>query len=142
MISIIRKAAPGDLDAINRIEMEGHARWNRRQFADELGLGFSRFIVLETGSEIIGFAVAWIVADELQLNNIGVKKDCRRLGMGTLLLDDLISHHGSKTIHLEVSALNEAAIGFYRARGFVKIGRRKNYYDNIDAIMMERALHE
>ncbi|HOT44114.1 MAG TPA: ribosomal protein S18-alanine N-acetyltransferase [Spirochaetota bacterium] len=141
---MIRTAAAGDIDAVYDIEREGHARWDRRQFADELGLNFSRFYVLEEDSDIVGFAVAWIVADEIQLNNIGVRKDRRLRGLGSRLLERVISDareaHGPVKIFLEVSELNTAARTFYRKAGFIETGRRKNYYDDVDAILMERVL--
>ncbi|HNW28329.1 MAG TPA: ribosomal protein S18-alanine N-acetyltransferase [Spirochaetota bacterium] len=143
MISI-RTAAAGDLDAVCAIEREGHARWSRRQFADELGLNFSRFYVMEEDGTIVGFAVAWIVADEIQLNNIGIMKDRRLRGLGSRLLERIISDargtHDPVKIFLEVSARNTVAQTFYRKAGFVETGRRKNYYDGVDAILMERVL--
>jgi len=143
-VTLIRTAAAGDIDAVYDIEREGHARWDRRQFADELGLNFSRFYVLEEDSDIVGFAVAWIVADEIQLNNIGVRKDRRLRGLGSRLLERVISDareaHGPVKIFLEVSELNTAARTFYRKAGFIETGRRKNYYDDVDAILMERVL--
>ena len=142
----IRRAAEADIDAIYTIEREGHARWNRRQFSDELGLNFSRMYVIEDDGAILGFAVAWIVADEIQLNDIGIRKDRRRHGLATLLLDRIISDaretHGPARVFLEVSEENAAARAFYRNNGFVETGRRSNYYDNVDAIMMERVLEQ
>ncbi len=140
----VRKAAAGDLEAIAAIEREGHARWSLRQFADELGLAFSRVFVVEENGEVIGFAVAWIVADEIQLNNIGIRKDRRLRGLGTLLLERIISDtravHEPVKILLEVSSLNTAAQKFYLWNGFNETGRRRSYYDDADAILMERVL--
>jgi [ribosomal protein S18]-alanine N-acetyltransferase len=140
----IRRANGSDIEAIYAIELEGHARWNRRQFSDELGLSFSRVYIIEDGGDVIGFAVAWIVADEIQLNNIGIRKDHRLRGLGTRLLEYIISSAGKThkpvKIFLEVSSLNTVAQAFYRKNGFVEIGRRSNYYDNVDAILMERVL--
>lgn len=144
MNSTIRKATEADLDAVYAIEQDGHARWNRRQFADELGLAFSRFYVMEDDGDIIGFAVAWVVADEIQLNDIGIRRDRRRRGLATQLLDriigDMRNTHRPVKIVLEVSEYNDAARLFYGKNGFVETGRRACYYDSIDAILMERAL--
>ena len=143
MNPVIRKATTEDIDAIYRIELEGQARWRRNQFADELKLNFSNFPVMETGGAIIGFAVVWNVADEIQLNNIGIKKEHRRQGLGTILLNHIISspHAGPpRKIYLEVSANNAPAQSFYRKNGFIEMGRRTNYYDSVDAILMKREL--
>jgi ribosomal-protein-alanine acetyltransferase len=141
---IIRKATEADIDAVCAIERDGHARWNRRQFADELDLNFSRFYVMEDGGVIIGFAVAWVVADEIQLNDIGISRDRRREGLATRLLDHIIrdareTRRPGKVV-LEVSERNDAARMFYGKNGFVETGRRAGYYDAIDAILMERVL--
>jgi ribosomal-protein-alanine N-acetyltransferase len=143
MNPVIRKATTEDIDAIYRIELEGQARWSRNQFSDELELRFSNFPVMERDGAIIGFAVAWNVADEIQLNNIGIKNEDRRRGLGTVMLNHIISspHAGPlKKIYLEVSVDNGPARSFYRKNGFIETGRRKNYYDSIDAILMEREL--
>lgn len=140
----IRTAAAGDIESVYAIEIDGHARWNRRQFADELGLNFSRFYVMEEDGAIVGFAVAWLVADEIQLNNIGIRRDRRLRGLGSRLLERIISDARGTSepvkIFLEVSERNTAAQAFYRKTGFAETGRRKNYYDDVDAILMERVL--
>src|SRR4030042_1781657 len=111
MSPVIRKATADDLESICRIEQEGQGRGSRIQFADELKLNFSRVYVIEDGGAVIGFAVAWIVADEIQLNNIGIKKEFRRRGLGTLIMNKIIMHPDDagprKKIYLEVSAQNK-----------------------------------
>ncbi|MBN2158345.1 MAG: ribosomal protein S18-alanine N-acetyltransferase [Spirochaetes bacterium] len=143
---IIRKAAIEDIDAVYAIEREGQARWSRQQFAEELGLAFSRFVVVENGTGIIGFSVSWNVAGEIQLNNIGVRRERRRRGTGTLLMEEMVSSAREPgmqgKIYLEVSERNEAAVAFYLKNGFTATGRRKNYYDTIDAILMEREVRK
>jgi [ribosomal protein S18]-alanine N-acetyltransferase len=142
----IRKATSGDLDAMHLIESQGRARWTRRQFEDELRLAFSDVWVIDDAGAIIGFAVTWTVADEIQLNNIGIREDSRRRGLATMLLDQIVdaAFRGGRVrkVFLEVSEKNEAARLFYQASGFVESGRRKRYYDGIDAILMERELEQ
>jgi [ribosomal protein S18]-alanine N-acetyltransferase len=139
----IRKAMPDDIPAVREIEREGQDRWSESQFAEELRLAFSTFIVLVDDTGVIGFAIYWNVAGEIQLNNIGVKRERRRAGLGTLLMEHLVSSAEGPgmrgTLFLDVSALNRPAIEFYRKCGFVETGRRRNYYDSVDAILMERA---
>ena len=144
MIPAIRKATAGDLDAMHLIESEGQARWTRRQFEDELGLSFSDMWVIDDGGAVTAFAVTWTVADEIQLNNIGVRRGLRRRGLASMLMDHIIrtarDRGRARKVFLEVSERNEAARLFYRAHGFTESGRRKRYYDGIDAILMEREL--
>ena len=43
----------------------------------------------------------------------------------------------NKTITLEVSSKNEAAIALYKKSDFKEVGIRKNYYEDSDAIIMK-----
>jgi [ribosomal protein S18]-alanine N-acetyltransferase len=143
MSLIFRNATEEDVDSIYRIEQDGHARWNKSQFMEELKLKFSTVTVLEDADGIIGFAVLWNVAGELQLNNIGIRKDQRRRGLGTYLLTHAVSNAfpgAPDKMFLEVSVQNIPAIQFYVKNGFTEVGRRKNYYDNVDAILMQKEL--
>ncbi len=140
----IRPATHDDIDALRQIESEGQDRWNRSQFAEELGLTFSSVHVLEDETGVIGFTVTWNVAGDIQLNNIGVRREARRRGMGSLLMSHIVmtaaEAGGTGKIYLEVSEANSAARMFYSAHGFTETGRRKHYYDGIDAILMERGV--
>jgi [ribosomal protein S18]-alanine N-acetyltransferase len=143
MNPVIRKATAGDLDALYAIEQQGQARWTRGQFEDELRIAFSDVRVVDDGGTVIGFAVVWNVADEIQLNNIGVSRGCRRRGVGRMLIEHIVASGrgcGKRKICLEVSERNETAQRFYLNSGFTESGRRKRYYDGIDAILMEREL--
>jgi len=137
MEAIVRRAATADLDAIVRIEETGRGRWTREQFAEELTLSFSEIQVLEIGGEIAGFAVAWRVAGDIQINNIAIRPDLRRQGLGTMLLIHAARGRGGK-VFLEVDEANTAAIRFYEKNGFRATGRRRRYYGDSDAILMER----
>ena len=74
--------------------------------------------------------------------NIVVKKDFRNNGIGSLLLDYLISYSKSinlKTITLEVNEINIPAIKLYEKFDFEKLGIRKKYYNGEnDAIIMSK----
>jgi len=137
MEATIRRAATADLDAIVRIEETGRGRWTRDQFAEELALSFSEVHVLEIGGEVVGFAVAWRMAGDIQINNIAILPDRRRQGLGTMLLMHAARGRGGKVL-LEVDATNMAAIRFYEKNGFRATARRRRYYGDSDAILMER----
>lgn len=140
---ITRKAVFSDLEQVCRIESESINSWTYNQFAEELERGFAKFIVSETSGIIAGYAVAWVIADELQLNSIAVKNSFRRKGVGSSLLHGLISACGSGTISsilIEVRKKNSDAISFYTAQGFQVTGARKKYYGDDDAILMEKKL--
>ena len=141
----IRKAAYTDIGEICEIESAGSALWDMRQITEELRLDFSNPTVLESDGHIIGYCVFWNVADELQLNNFGIRPEYRRRGLGTLMLNHIMTRYDAEKprpgkIILEVSSENLPAISFYKKNGFIETGRRKKYYKKSDAILMEREI--
>ncbi len=140
----IRNAIPDDMTSILKIESEGSARWKRDFFETELNTGFSLFLVALIDKAIIGFAVAWDVPGEIQLQNIAVDKDYRREGCGTKLIESLcrlLKHKHPERILLELRISNLPALKFYRSLGFEKTGIRKNYYgEGEDALLMEKEI--
>jgi len=136
----IRQAVPEDIPAVCKIENTGPGLWNENHFYAELENTFSRFIVATEGGNIIGYAVAWLVADEIQINSIAVREDFRRLGIGSALMRHIIMSAdiaSNARILLEVSGSNSGALSFYKHFGFIGTGKRKNYYRDSDAILME-----
>ena len=122
--------------------------WTEEMFLYELSSeGISEVLVARTdegsGLRIAGFLCAWIVAGELQINNIAVHPGYRRRGVASQLLEEIIRRAksmGAKAGYLEVRASNEAANALYQRYGFRQIGRRRNYYDHPreDAILMAK----
>lgn len=103
--------------------------------------------IVQRNKEIVGFAVLWKVLDEMNINNIVIKKDFRHLGIGTIFLEHLINEtlffDDVKTITLEVNQANIPAIKLYKKYKFEIIGIRKNYYGiNENAIIMTRILRK
>ncbi len=145
MSARIRKATEEDVEKISEIEAAGAAIWSREQIAAELKLNFANVLVVEQDEKIIGFAASWYVADEIQLNSIGILPAYRKQGLGTKLLDRVVSDsheriHRPGRIVLEVNIENVAALQFYKKYGFVETGRRKNYYRGSDALLMIKEL--
>ncbi len=140
----IRKALPGDIERVMEIESGASGRWKREFFQRELETDFSLFLVAEKDHEIIGFAIAWDVPGEIQLQNIAVDKNSRRKGTATRLMESiyrLLKDALPEKILLELKASNTPAGKFYRSLGFEKTGTRKNYYGNgEDAILMEKKI--
>lgn len=117
--------------------------WNYEILKSELESNNSYFFVAKNISrEIVGFAGIKVILDEADIMNIVVKKDFRNNGIGSLLLDYLISYSKSinlKTITLEVNEINIPAIKLYEKFDFEKLGIRKKYYNGEnDAIIMSK----
>jgi len=95
--------------------------------------------------EVIAFACAWIVDQEMKINNIAVHPEYRTRGVGTRFLKFLLeyaSSQGCREVTLEVRPSNEVALHLYQQAGFVPVGRRKQYYTDTheDAIVMWRRI--
>jgi [ribosomal protein S18]-alanine N-acetyltransferase len=93
------------------------------------------------GFELAGFIVARLAAGEMHVNNVAVRTEFRRSGLGSALLDTTLAEarrRGATVAHLEVRAGNQAAQGLYQRSGFEIVGRRRKYYRNPveDALLM------
>jgi ribosomal-protein-alanine N-acetyltransferase len=78
-----------------------------------------------------GFLVAQSVAGEWEIENLVVDARCRRRGVASRLLRELLCRveaSRGETIALEVRESNEAARALYAKWGFREAGRRKGYY--------------
>lgn len=117
--------------------------WSYSILKDELESKSSYYIVAKLGTEIIGFAGIKVLLDEADIMNIVTKKSYRKKGVGSILLQNLIelsSNLNLKSITLEVNESNLPAINLYKKFNFEKIGFRKNYYKDQNAIIMLRIL--
>ncbi len=140
-------------DLLEVVEIEedcGLSRWGWDAYRVELArreaimLGARRAVAdTQTGSLLSGFIAARVAADELHINNIGVRDADRRGGAGSALLRAALvraERSGVRNALLEVRASNEAAQALYRHHGFLLAGRRRNYYrgPTEDALIMLR----
>ena len=137
----ISKMTVEDLDLIAKnLNKDFDSFWTYSIFKSELENSNSKYIVAKQNSEIVGFAGIWIAIDVAHITNIVVKKDMRKNGIGSLLLQELINMCKKlklNEITLEVSEKNSAAIHLYQNFGFKQVGLRKKYCKNGDnAIIM------
>ena len=93
---------------------------------------------------LLGFALGWVVADELEILDVAVDVAARGRGHGATLLRELTMRaveRGARQAFLEVRATNQAAIRLYERAGFSRVGERRGYYaDGEDAWLFGRAL--
>ncbi|MDD2208401.1 MAG: GNAT family N-acetyltransferase [Bacilli bacterium] len=93
--------------------------------------------VLKKDNVVLGF-LHTLNLDKIEILNLVVHPEHRREGISSLLLDYLFSEINKNTI-LEVRENNIEAINLYHNFNFKEISRRKKYYGNEDAIIMERS---
>jgi ribosomal-protein-alanine N-acetyltransferase len=125
-----------DLDAVLEIERASFANpWTREMFEHELGHAevSHTFVIRTQEMPVAGFCVFWVVFDEIHVNNLAVRPEARRMGLGRILLKAALAEAaalGGRRATLEVRRSNLAAIRLYEAFGFRATGVRPAYYSN------------
>jgi ribosomal-protein-alanine N-acetyltransferase len=144
---MLRRADAGDLDAVVTIERASFTDppWSRDSFLALVDSPRAYFTVAceSPGGGVIGYVVAWFVADEAEIANLAVAPERRGRGVGSRLLDAALAEArvaGARVVHLEVRDSNAAARALYGSRGFSPVGRRRHYYrDPVeDALLLRR----
>lgn len=101
------------------------------------------YCIVMANKKIIGYGMACLEDDKIHILNIAVEKEERRKGIGTRILQDMLEYCASnkkRRAILEVRRRNCAAISFYERHHFNKIGVKRRYYSDDDAIIMERLM--
>jgi ribosomal-protein-alanine N-acetyltransferase len=132
------------IEALAPIEADlfGPERWSPAMFWNELANGHYYIVALE-GDELVGYAGLSAGGVEGWVQNIAVRRDRQRRGIGRALLEALLAEAGRrnvKTVLLEVAVDNRAAQQLYDFYGFHPVGLRRGYYQpsNTDALVMRR----
>ncbi len=141
-----RRMTAADLPAVMAIENQAFSNpWSTEMVRKELSNDWSTVLLAEehgpSGWVLRGFAIFWLVYDELHILNVAVDRDARRHGHGRTILREALAHarqHRCRSAILEVRRSNAPAIGLYGALGFRMVGVRPGYYaDNKeDAVIM------
>jgi ribosomal-protein-alanine N-acetyltransferase len=121
-------------------DLFGAEKWTAGMFWNELANGH-HYVVAEEGGEILGYAGLAVRPDETWVQNIAVRRDAQRRGIGRALLEDLLAEAdraGGRSVLLEVAVDNAPAQKMYAMRGFEPVGVRRGYYQpsNTDALVM------
>jgi len=134
------------IEAVLPIEADlfGAERWTAGMFWNELANGHHYLVALDGAVEVVGYAGLAVVAPgEAWVQNIAVRRDAQRGGVGRALLEALLAHaaeRDARAVLLEVAADNAPAQKLYAAYGFEPVGVRRGYYQpsNTDALVMRR----
>ena len=102
---------------------------------------FSHYLVYLDNNKILGFINYYEIYDRLEIANFNVLDSYQDQGIGNKLIKKVMELSKDKVnITLEVRRDNEKAIHIYEKYGFVKKAIRKNYYNGVDGILMEKIL--
>ena len=140
----IREMQLDDLEEVMEIENDSFSKpWTETGFFSFLIRNDTLFLVAEENDSICGYCGVVMAADEGDITNVAVAKQCRNQGIGGMLIVELIHRTeevGVSRLFIEVRASNQPAIHLYQKMGFEQNGKRKNYYESPveDALLMMR----
>jgi [ribosomal protein S18]-alanine N-acetyltransferase len=148
----IDKMVEHDLLYVVEIEEScGLSKWGWDAYYSEINRGSVMLVAREvyrypqSEPEVVGFVAAHLAVDEMHINNIAVRPQYRRYGIGGALLKSALETGmdlGATSAVLEVRASNDSAQMLYRKYDFSIIGRRPQYYTSPveDALVMKTVL--
>jgi [ribosomal protein S18]-alanine N-acetyltransferase len=120
-----------DLGEVMAIETAIYSHpWTQGNFSDSIRAGYE-CRCLRLGSELAGYFVLMVAAQEAHLLNLSIGVTHQRRGHGTALLHEaavLAQRLGARGLFLEVRPSNRGAQALYTRFGFRKIGTRRGYY--------------
>jgi len=99
----------------------------------------SDLLVADIGGKVVGYISLMEMGIDAKILSFAVKKEFRRMGIGSKLLDKAIERcreKGKSRIFLEVRVSNSAAQRLYKKKGFEIVGTIPNYSDGEDAYLM------
>jgi len=128
---MIRKDLPEVLD-IERVSFPNP--WRPSTFEGEIDnapISNPYVIICGPGARIVGYVIYWHLKESVQISNISIHPDFRRVGVGENVMKRIlkkIQNDGAEYIHLEVRPSNSAARALYEKLGFQILGVREGYY--------------
>lgn len=156
LVSIADMSEHDLLEVVEIEELSALSKWGWAAYYAELQ-GTNRSLMLVARvvrpleqirtREVAGYIVARMAADGLHINNVAVRDEYRRRGVGGALLTEILEAAkklGASVAFLELRAGNTPAQALYEKCGFTVIGRRRNYYSDpvADALTMSAQLNQ
>lgn len=131
-----------DAAALSRIHGEAFARqWGDGEFQSLISqaavFGFVACPEGRARDKAAGFVLCREAAGEAEILSIGISPKHRRTGLGWRLMRSAIQEaerRGAEELFLEVDETNVAALQLYTRLDFAKVGERRAYYANGDAV--------
>lgn len=94
-------------------------------------------VLVNEDSNVNAYLYALDLGDNIDLLSIFVDNNSRHKHIGSNMIIFLQQIANNKTITLEVSSKNEAAINLYTSMGFKIVATREKYYETNDAYIMK-----
>ncbi len=147
----IRAATEADVAAVVRLEEVclGDDAWSPGLVAEGIGKRLPTVSYLvgtsdDESGDVVGYAVASLAGDDVELQRIAVDPAYRRRGLASALLAEIetvaVAAGGTRLL-LEVRDDNATATAFYESHGFAELGRRRAYYqDGAAAVILGKKI--
>lgn len=133
MIKIVRMTEK-DVPAVAELEKMCFAvPWSEKSFFEEMNNKLAIYFVAKKDGQCVGYAGFWNVSGEGGITNVAVLSECRRRGIGGMLISEMIKTARKLRLDLltlEVRKSNIVAQGLYKKFDFDIIGERKRYYSD------------
>ncbi len=137
---MVREANINDIDIINKLGLLIEDNFTKVfDINDLLKKDYVHIYVYEE-DKVYGFIHLESHFEILDLINIAVDASKQGNNIGTSMLEYAIKEVKCEKVMLEVRESNTKALNLYNKLGFIEINRRKKYYGNEDAIIMERLI--
>ncbi len=143
----IRPFEKADFDTLWRIDQacfDPQLAYSRPEMAFYIRRPGSFTLVAEGDGGVLGFVVAEIRRKSGHIITIDVVAEARRSGVGSALLrdaEDRLLRVGARAVALETPVNNEAAIRFYKQKGYFVEKTVTGYYSGqLDALVMTKEL--
>ncbi|MDR6983825.1 ribosomal-protein-alanine N-acetyltransferase [Rheinheimera pacifica] len=121
-----------DIAAVLRIEQAANNYpWTEAAFASSFADSYFSYKLLDNAGNILGFYIAQLILEQLELFNICVAPTEQGKGYGHALMQHFLHEgrtRGATEVFLEVRSSNLSAIVLYQRYGFTATGLRKGYY--------------
>ena len=104
---------------------------------------YTKYLVYLVDDKAVGFINYYFIYDRIEIVNFNVLEEFQNQHIGSSLLEELIDiskYNKLINITLEVREDNKKAIYLYSKYGFKKVSIRKNYYNGINALLMEKEM--
>ena len=129
-------------------DLFGDEKWSEWMFWNELASGHYYRVILDGDGTIVAYGGLAVAGDDKRpdegwIQNLAVRRDAQRRGLGRLILKDLLDEAERRRVRkvlLEVAVDNEPAQKLYATSGFEPLAVRRGYYQpsNTDALVMVR----
>lgn len=138
---MLREITVDDIKIIDKIGSLIKEDFNKKYDIENfINYDYAQIYVYEEDGKVLGFIQVEEHYEILDLINIAVSENVHGKGIGSKLIQYAIEKSKADKMMLEVRESNTSAIRLYEKNGFKEINRRKKYYGDEDAIIMERVI--